>query len=739
MTLKKIVEKVTKTKDKPEVKVTRKYAKKPGEAKAEPKRKRSWYEIDEGAFDNLDDYRSEGFWRPTRRASTDYLDDMWGRQGWGTSRRYGAYVDERDTKVAHGMVQGFLNSFSRDGRYIFAFDDDLQSAGTNMKTRIVKATPAPLLDQNITAQQAGHILTALALHEICHPRYGRNTAEAVERVFGRSVIARRLSNLLDDVRIERRFVENYPGYTGIFEPALKYIGDGMVAKNGGKPKPEYTDQYNVAVGAIRYPDHIEWDSKTELERDWWTAWADRWAPEDSPRRHVAAIREALDHVVDVKARRDDEAGADVAGPNGKRARESDDSGRSEDDSGTPAPGGASNDAGQGGFSLDDLQSDEDNTPNPEGDASGAVRASQGHDYQADGVPPLGETDVMDDQHIEDEEGDLDLGQRADEDEPTDTPRMPSCAGSSSVDAAAEQQGVTPGDVQQAKSDAQDIVEDAMFHEDDGRGGRVDVARSLRGIVTERAGWMTKPSDAATRYVRDALLSSRTGHTDIAHYRRRGRLDERGLHRIATSDYRLFDKRSKQSPGKYLVWVMVDKSSSMDGLPSEHAAQVAHAIASASEHVPSMRVAVWGWSNQFRPSRGLYATRMQGGVALAWQSGGNLRDVFRMANLPSGGTPDASILSWASRAILRDAKVNEQPVIIMASDGQGYSMLYEIVDEARQRGVRVVSVAIGASVREHDQRVKYGEGNYVTWRGSIIETARPLARMLANIVGTKRRA
>ena len=240
----------------------------------------------------------------------------------------------------------------------------------------------------------------------------------------------------------------------------------------------------------------------------------------------------------------------------------------------------------------------------------------------------------------------------------------------------------------------------------------------------------KSSDAATRYVRDALLSSRTGHTNVSHYKRRGRLDERALHRVVGNDYRLFDRKTKQSPGKYLIWVMVDKSSSMDGYPSRDAAAVAMALASASEYVDTMRMSIWAWSWQFRVRTGYSANA---GVCHVWHSGDPIKQIPPMVELVSGGTPDSTIMSWAGRAILREVRPGEQPVILMCSDGEGYGNLQDQINEVRAMGVKVISVAIGSDVAADSQKRKYGEGNFITWQGSIIATARPLARMLAKLV------
>src|SRR6185369_6958486 len=149
----------------------------------------------------LDDFESDEF-EEVGPSDHDYLDRMWGRY----SFRRGAGDRAQYVVVAHGMVESFVNAFARDGRYIVVFDENTQTAGTDMRAKHVKITPAPIADPNLTAEMAGRVLTGLATHEVCHPRYGMDTNAAVERVFPRNRIAFRMSNLLDDIRIERRFV-----------------------------------------------------------------------------------------------------------------------------------------------------------------------------------------------------------------------------------------------------------------------------------------------------------------------------------------------------------------------------------------------------------------------------------------------------------------------------------------------------------------------------------------------------
>ncbi len=643
-------------------------------------------DLDNLDLDQFEDFDSEDFTAP-ETTDTGYLSGMWNNYGF----RGAAARQADDILIAHGMVQSFVNAFARDGRYAVNFSNDIQTAGTDLEKRDVLITPAPILDTDLTPEQAGLILTGLAVHEISHPRYGRRTAQAVWKAFPRSNAANRLSNLLDDVRIERRFAADYPGYAGVFEPTLRYVGDAFEKKNGGPVTLTLTDQTNIACAALRYPANTNWTGFTD-ERRWWTDWAARWAKEDAPKRHVEAIREALKHIADTKP----EPQAPKAEP------------KTDKQSGQPSQ---SNEQGSG------EQSDED--------SAGTPRAAD--DTPADDTDQSGEQGPDANEMTDDE-----LSEAADANAQSSGADMPDCAGSKAVDQAARANGVSTTDIKEMRAEAQQTINAATDLEDGADGERVDVAKSTRGLTSSSNGsfWYGK-SDAAARFIRDALLRSRTGHTGLTQYQKRGRLDNRGLHRIASQDPRLFSKKIAPSPDRFLVWILVDASGSMYGNEINSAAQVATAIADATKHTPTMRAAVYAWSTPFRFSPA------NAGVVKAWESGQNTDQIRKITQLSLGGTPDGSIMGWAAKAIRREARNGETPVIIFCSDGFGDANLGQRVAEAKAAGVIVRSVAFGR-ISEDTQAERFGRDGYIAWSGSIIATAKPLAKMIAKLVGKDRR-
>lgn len=616
----------------------------------------------------LEDFDSTPFWTPRRYASTDYLDEMWSKR----SFRATDFQQDQDLVTAHQMVSSFVNALSRGAGYIVLFDSSTSTAGTDMKKKKVYITTAPVIDKSIDAKQAGRVLTGLGVHEICHPRYGTDTSSAVRAIWPTAVIASKVSNLLDDIRIEARFVKDYPGYSGVFAPMLDYIEKAGIKKMGVM-SPSKANIFDIGIAATRYPGAVDWTG-WEAERRWWLDWAARWAPEDSPRRHVMGVREALRHMAAAAERERETGDKRKEGPGkGQQAGRSDGIGDGEGDSGEVLGG--------------------------------------------DDVP-----DAFDQRAEESSDDQLPVSIRITSSE------LPDDSGTQAVNEAAQANGVSEHSTQTTNSEADSKVKDAQFIEQTAY-GPIEIVRTPQQLPIDMNAIRFTRSDLAARYVRDALMRSRTGHTGESRHRKHGKLDRHALSRSVHGDYRLFSKRQSQSRDKFNIWLMIDVSGSMSGHEVVQAAQVATAIAEGAAHFRNVRVSVWAWSNAFRREATSYGDNNPGAVRL-WSTGEPIRLIQRLIDLKKGGTPDATVMDWAGKAVLQDTHVGERPVILMCSDGSGQGMMNQAVERARDRGVEVYGVSFGLS--DSALRERYGD-DCILWNNSIVETAKPLADLVARMV------
>jgi Mg-chelatase subunit ChlD len=249
------------------------------------------------------------------------------------------------------------------------------------------------------------------------------------------------------------------------------------------------------------------------------------------------------------------------------------------------------------------------------------------------------------------------------------------------------------------------------------------ARSLPKKKVLRHALKIDGSGAAAAAIRNAFARGRGGHTETTKGTTRGRCDNGSLYRIAAGDNRLFHRRSSPSPDNWLVWVMVDWSGSMSHRCNE-TLSTARALASASRSVPTMRMAIKTWT-------GPQSSRIaNAGVVDLWETGQSVEALQDAERIEMGGTPDATAMAWAARAIRREARGSERTMIVFLSDGEGMSNLGDVVEAARKAGTEVVSVALD---NLSTQQAVYGERRAVPWTGSITRSAGPLARMLVQVM------
>lgn len=734
--------------------------------------------------------------------SGGYLGRMWQRSGFGWGDR-AATIEDRAHAIIIGnrMVKAFVNTFTGGGgRYRVTFDPRESTAGINYEARTIVISPAPVLDDTITADEAGVILTAMAVHEASHARYGQDVVASIARAFGRrrdyahphADTARGLANILEDVRIERRFAADYPGYAHVFAPAAKYVAEAGMRKAGVTViRPDADRPLAFAGQAIRYAPWCDW-SGIEAERDWWTAWADRWADKGTPRARIAAIREAIDHIPSMEnppvEQPTDSDESDTTSDPG----DTDDTDDDADDDGDDMGSGSDDDTDDDGDESDDDGDEPWNTPdyraaerqNEEDEAANADDdddAADGDESDADdeGEGEDGEDDGADDAQREANEAAQRLANEF-------ANEAFSACPTEAIAAAAIANGVDSDAIDGAAAERvvdeeEHIVTVDMNPSDDGETYAITV-RPASQLPGQR-GRITRDA-AVSAAVRNAFVRSRTGHTDMERGTKRGRCDNRSLARVANNDYRLFHRRHAPSPGRYLVRMLVDWSASMtygDDVtkPFQKVSAIAASIADASRHVDSIRVTVEGWTTPSDAVMGVVNAgdrKVIGALHEAWRSGQPVERIGDLQRISMHGTPDAFILRHVITTIAAECRdTGETPVIVMLSDGNGYLRMLTpeaqtavamrpgepwgtwtarrdavqanpasyytpeavtaMMDEARRAGVRVISVAIGEDVNEDAQRDVYGHGNYITWQGSMTATAIPLARMLGRMVAS----
>jgi Mg-chelatase subunit ChlD len=582
---------------------------------------------------------------------------------------------------AHHMVETFINAFTRENYLVDFADRGQQIAYTLFDKKHIFITASPLYDKSLTLDGMADILSGLACHEISHTRYGKESMALSAHVFGMNANAHMLANLLDDIRIERRFSAEYPGFANIFRAPMDYVGQRDCT---GQP----ISNADIAVRATRYDKYTDWSQSDPAERQWWIDWADKfWYTTDDV--YINGIRDGLAHLAELKKQEQ----AAEKGPDP-------DTSGTEQDAGDPSDSEDSEDSqdSQGGDASDESP-DANSESQPSDDTSDGTSdgTSQGTGSDSDTFSSRPATDPRNDYGSD----------------PDDREKVSAdpCAAAASAEKSDD-------DIRHRLA-LQDLINEDRETYTTQSGARVRIApdygRDHRSAIDM--------SSSITRAVRDAFLRSRSGNSNPTAYKKHGKLDQLRLHRVAFGESNVFTRKTSPSVGRYRIWMLVDTSGSMSGPRLDATKQLTASIAQAISNIPNIKAAVYGWNDP----GGTQATEV-------WQTG---RPIETIGNLmATGSTPDAQIMEWAAEVIKKQCVGAEVPVLIMMSDGEGRTNLVDKVAKARKNGVSVYSVSLASELGERHQRTVYGDGNYINCGGNIQDVARPLATLIAKITQAK---
>lgn len=243
--------------------------------------------------------------------------------------------------------------------------------------------------------------------------------------------------------------------------------------------------------------------------------------------------------------------------------------------------------------------------------------------------------------------------------------------------------------------------------------------------------------AVVAAVRVAFQRSRTSTAGWKHRLDEGRLDMRNVWRVeATHRADVFRDRLAPGATKVNVHILVDGSGSMtsedmvneDGSPArriEKAADITATLADAFRSQPSVRLNVW-----------LHNTVVKTGNIAMWpvitnsQGRGN---VGHMTQAVGGGNGDGYAIKWVAEKVKKSHRKGEVDLIIVVSDGlpswlavgqtwdyatqqyknDGVALVHNVVEEARERGIKVMSIAIAPN---NNQVEMYGEQGVIPFTG-----------------------
>lgn len=187
--------------------------------------------------------------------------------------------------------------------------------------------------------------------------------------------------------------------------------------------------------------------------------------------------------------------------------------------------------------------------------------------------------------------------------------------------------------------------------------------------------------------------------------RSGMLDEDNLWRIAGNDFQVFERKVTTTTPDTQITMLVDMSGSMAGERIETAQELANVMLECLRTMRGVKVRV----------RGHTTTRSAEPIVYRlWEPGDPMTRLGLIAALDHRWNYDGFAIDWCAQELVRDARIDEDKVIIVLSDGKpnGSSSDYggipamnhvrKVTDTWATRGVTTIQIAIDPEMRSHDQ-------------------------------------
>ena len=629
-------------------------------------------------------------------------------QEWGLNQ----IGDDKFDPVVLEALQSVLDAISPERGYLLSFVPT-GTAATAFSTKRVVITSEALRGIGITDPDRWRtnrainnrysngrrfrISAGMVCHEVSHIRYGQDTAGAVDKAYAKSPnlsLARRISNVLDDTRIEMAFAWDFPGLgRNLFNDVLEWVA----RKNR---KNEFTLNFvervidrSTALDAIllasRYDRWYVWPEghkATDLCRDFGKKWAKKYTADDSVELHLAGVKECIDFLRQFPK---------PAKPEPEPEPES------------------------GGDKQPGQQQPDDSQGEPQPQQSSVSFNDEDEDMPEDGEPEPGSGEDDEDEPIADPDDDgtgvLDNPE----------PKVPD------TDSAIESSG-TAGDVSMNKTRDQIAkTRDVVSAEETG-GGTVVINRVLPVNKTPARVYGTLADLSVADEVRQAFEATRYSHDEWAGGNSNGRFRSRDACRAAAGDLNVFSRRESESSTRVHLALLIDHSGSMGGWEDEQARTLAATIAAAMETSPVFRQSVWRYKFKYNHTA----------LDRIWSSDStvSIEDGFRRAGMPGGSTPTGEALYALGREMVDGQKSGEALLIISLTDGAPDSVgqVKYAVQHWTDRGVAIIGTRVGIGAKSNpsvmkSMRSQYGDDQVIEFLGDYKALAEDIAVVAGRVL------
>ena len=723
--------------------------------------------------------------------------DLWDGWGYAGLAGFSEAADAAQLRTALQGITSVVNAMAGGDLYRVGLLGQ-GTAYTDLKSRLVNVTAAALRDQRLTLDEALAVTTAMAIHEAGHGRLSRPMERAVKSAWkgdeATAARAHRLSNIVDDVRLEADTAAQWPAYAETFGMALWWVAQRYPSGGITRMPASKGEALNMAIAAIRYDHLTTWatDADVQAERAWWKRWGADAAAQQRPMDHVAALRVALDHIdalpdaveapeapapsvpfpgMPDEGEQGDE-GDDEAGTPGQTDDEADEAegqgGESDPDEGDDEPVDLPGLPGE----ADDAEAEADEQDGDDADGAGTPDdsvATHGHeaDTEQDDLPDEAEWD--DDGATAEAEyrhTDETVEQGTDQDDDSEASDVQVYGRTEAEDyrqTEAEQQGTSQKAERDALTDALPAhATEAVTADDRDRDimlGQSLVQTSLReardrievthigGYDADDQGSITKvvagitplitdrtsiPTNPAVQGALRAAFTSRRTARDNRDVARSGRISGSRAYRVRAGFDNVFTRRDAVSPDRLDVHLLVDASGSMSGRSGGYYDRGPRRIEQASQMAANITEALAALP--FVRVH-VWAHNTANGTAIYDVFDSRRGDkVGRMAGIKSAAANnDATAIAALTQRITSERTTRERSVMVVISDGapcEPEPWVRGAVENARKQSVGVMSVAISGGLTK-TQEACYGT-DWVVPFTDWDSLARNIARMVGRL-------
>jgi hypothetical protein len=182
-----------------------------------------------------------------------------------------------------------------------SYDPTLNAYTDRSAARRIVVSVKPLLDAKPGDPLTGvaAIMTGFAVHEIGHTKL--NFYDAISKRWPGKDLPKVLGNIIEDVVLEMRTVERFPGFAdhgegNVFRPTLEWVAKLTSPKTPLAWKGSTGHKVNVVGQIVRYREFVTFTDEAMPHVEWVERWAEGITPQLTPSGCVALISDLLDYM-----------------------------------------------------------------------------------------------------------------------------------------------------------------------------------------------------------------------------------------------------------------------------------------------------------------------------------------------------------------------------------------------------------------------------------------------------------